>query len=33
MQYADLHIHTNASDGILTPEEVVEWAYKKSLEQ
>lgn len=31
MQYADLHIHTNASDGILTPEEVVEWAYKKKL--
>lgn len=31
MEYADLHIHTNASDGILTPEEVVEWAYKKKL--
>lgn len=31
MQYADLHIHTNASDGILTPEEVVEWAYRKKL--
>lgn len=31
MPYADLHIHTNASDGILTPAEVVEWAQKKKL--
>lgn len=31
MQYADLHIHTNASDGLLSPEEVVWWACKKQL--
>lgn len=31
MQYADLHIHTTASDGILTPKEVLKWAYKKGL--
>ena len=27
----DLHIHTTYSDGILTPSEVVKWAYKKNL--
>lgn len=31
MQYADLHVHTDASDGLLTPEEVVNWAFKKRL--
>ena len=31
MRYADLHIHTTASDGVLTPEEVLKWAYKKGL--
>lgn len=31
MTKADLHIHTTASDGILTPEEVVKWANKKGL--
>ncbi|AFS78547.1 PHP domain-containing protein [Gottschalkia acidurici 9a] len=31
MDKADLHIHTTSSDGILTPEEVVEWAYRKGL--
>ncbi|SHI94419.1 PHP domain-containing protein [Lutispora thermophila] len=31
MEYADLHIHTNASDGLLSPEEVVQWAIKKKL--
>ena len=29
--YADLHIHTNASDGLLSPEEVIWWANKKKL--
>jgi predicted metal-dependent phosphoesterase TrpH len=29
--YIDLHVHTNASDGILSPQEVVEWAIKKKL--
>ncbi|HHW70446.1 MAG TPA: PHP domain-containing protein [Clostridiales bacterium] len=28
MKYADLHIHTTASDGILSPEEIVKWAKK-----
>ncbi|TAH62980.1 MAG: PHP domain-containing protein, partial [Gottschalkiaceae bacterium] len=28
---ADLHVHTIASDGILTPFEIVEWAYKKNI--
>lgn len=31
MEYADLHVHTDASDGLLTPEEVVSWAFKKRL--
>lgn len=31
MRYADLHIHTTASDGVLTPEEVLKWAYNKGL--
>lgn len=31
MEYADLHIHTNASDGLLSPEEVVKWAIIKKL--
>lgn len=28
---ADLHVHTIASDGILTPFEIVKWAYKKNI--
>lgn len=31
MQYIDLHVHTTASDGTLTPAEVVELAAKKHL--
>lgn len=31
MERADLHIHTTASDGLLTPEEVVQWAIHKKL--
>ena len=31
MKYCDLHIHSNVSDGILTPEEIVELALKKGL--
>lgn len=31
MQKADLHVHTNASDGLLSPEEVVKWAGIKRL--
>ena len=31
MEYADLHIHTNASDGLLSPEEVVRWSIRKKL--
>jgi len=31
MQYADLHIHTTASDGVLAPKEVLKWAFKKGL--
>ncbi len=31
MQKVDLHIHTTASDGLLTPDEVVHWANKKNL--
>lgn len=31
MQKADLHIHTTASDGLLSPEEVVMWANRKRL--
>ncbi len=27
----DLHIHTTASDGTYTPEEIVQWAYQKKL--
>ena len=30
-EYIDLHIHTNASDGLLTPREVVEVASEKKL--
>lgn len=31
MQKADLHIHTTASDGLLSPDEVVRWASIKRL--
>lgn len=31
MKKSDLHIHTTYSDGILSPSEVVGWAYKKNL--
>lgn len=31
MEKSDLHIHTTASDGLLTPEEVVRWARVKRL--
>jgi len=31
MGKADLHIHTTASDGLLSPEEVVKWARAKRL--
>ncbi len=31
MEYADLHIHSTASDGMLKPEEVIDWAIKKGL--
>ena len=31
MKYCDLHIHSNISDGSLTPEEIVEIAVKKGL--
>jgi len=31
MQKADLHIHTTASDGLLSPQQVVKWANKKRL--
>lgn len=31
MLKADLHIHTTASDGLLSPQEVVEWASRKKL--
>lgn len=31
MKYADLHIHTTASDGILEPENIVMWANEKNL--
>ncbi len=31
MKKADLHIHTTASDGMLSPSEVVDWAVKKNL--
>ncbi|OGO79124.1 MAG: phosphatase [Clostridiales bacterium GWB2_37_7] len=31
MLKADLHIHTTASDGLLSPEEVVKWAVHKKL--
>jgi len=31
MHKADLHVHTNASDGLLSPEEVVRWAAHKKL--
>lgn len=31
MGYADLHIHTTASDGLLTPEQVIWWAKNKQL--
>lgn len=31
MKKVDLHIHTTASDGILSPTEVVDWAIKKGL--
>ncbi|WP_165000327.1 PHP domain-containing protein [Anaerophilus nitritogenes] len=27
----DMHVHTNASDGIFSPTQIVEWAYKKGL--
>ena len=31
MKGADLHIHTTASDGRLSPDEVIRWAHKKNL--
>ncbi len=31
MDFIDLHVHTNASDGLLSPKEVVYWAHKKNL--
>ncbi|MDF2893197.1 MAG: hypothetical protein K0R80_3564 [Clostridia bacterium] len=31
MHKADLHVHTTASDGLLSPEEVVKWAAYKKL--
>lgn len=31
MALIDLHIHTTASDGLLTPKEVIYWAHKKNL--
>lgn len=31
MEYVDLHIHTTASDGTLSPEQVLWWARKKKL--
>lgn len=31
MQRADLHVHTTASDGLLSPEEVIKWAVHKKL--
>lgn len=31
MKYIDLHVHSNISDGTLTPKEVVELAYKANL--
>ena len=30
-RYIDLHIHTNASDGLLSPEKVVEASVKRNL--
>ena len=30
-KYVDLHVHTTCSDGTLTPEEVVEKAYKENI--
>ncbi|WP_199873056.1 PHP domain-containing protein [Inediibacterium massiliense] len=27
----DMHVHTNASDGIFSPTQIVDWAYKKGL--
>jgi len=30
-RYIDLHVHTNASDGILSPKEVIDLAVKKKL--
>ena len=31
MNYVDLHVHSNASDGTLSPEEVVRYAASKNL--
>lgn len=31
MVKADLHVHTTASDGLLTPSDVVKWANKKEI--
>ncbi|RKD34503.1 PHP domain-containing protein [Thermohalobacter berrensis] len=31
MDKIDLHVHTSASDSLLTPEEVIEWAVKKGI--
>jgi len=31
MEVADLHIHSTASDGLLSPAEVVEWGVKRKL--
>ncbi len=32
MGYVDLHVHTTASDGVLTPSEIVRYAKKKGLQ-
>ena len=31
MKYVDLHVHSNASDGTLSPEELVDYAIQKQL--
>ncbi|SCY11383.1 PHP domain-containing protein [Alkaliphilus peptidifermentans] len=32
MKYIDMHVHTSASDGVLTPSEVIELAISKNLD-
>jgi len=31
MKYIDLHTHTTASDGVLTPREIIDYAIEKEL--